>query len=80
MGDGDGVEDVGEAGDSLEFVFFGTFGFEGGEVECGACVVGFDDFVDYVGDGEGVGVGYVYRRVGVCGNHGGVKVEPFGED
>ncbi len=48
MGDGDGLEDVGETGDSLDFVFFGSGGFKFGEVECAACVVGFHEFGDDV--------------------------------
>lgn len=57
---GDGGENVGDAGNPGEFVFARRLGFEGGEVEGGGGVIGCDEGLDNVGDGQGV-----------CGGGGG---------
>ena len=74
VGYGDGLENVGEAGDSLYFILFGSLGFKFGEVECGARVVCFHECSDNVGYGQGVGMGWVDLEwcivLGTLGTHG----------
>ena len=57
---------VAHFGNPAQFVLFGSVAFEFGEIEGGSFIVGADQFLDNVGDGERVA-----RLVGGLGRHGG---------